>query len=863
MTRLYRLLLRLYPSGFRREYGDGLAELFAERAARTSGPGRVVLLVGAAADVVANALPLHVDMLVEDLRYTTRTLRRAPGFALTAIVVTAVAVGANTAAFSVADFVLLRPLSFPDPESLVRLCAGPRTGPAGWGCNNQLSPADYRDFRDQTSSFEALGAYARGAANLVDGGEPQRVAAAAVTAEVFPLLGVGPLVGAWPTDGDVRAGRRTVVLSHALWQAQFGGAAGVLGREVRLDGTPHEVIGVMPAGFHFPGRDAQLWTPLRLVEEDFADRNNNWLEAVGRLAEGVTFERARADLDVVVDRLARAYPETNEETGVSFFRMRDEFSPRYRLMLQALCGAGLCILLLACVNLGNLLLARAGARERELAVRAALGAGRERLARQLITESVTLAVLGGVAGVAVTLLVFPLLSLMVPATLPIGSEPDLNLRLLALAAAFSAVSALGFGVLPAVRVGGRSGASALRGGRSDTRRQRRFRSALVATEVALSVVLLVASGLLIRAILRVQAIDPGFRTEGVLTLRTVLPKPEYVTAEARERFYGAVLAEVRRLPGVQSAAYTSGLPMVMTGGIARVVLPGEEIRRDADYMVSRRYVTPQLFSALGIPLLAGRDLADADATGARVAVVSRSFADRYWPGEDPLGRTFLFRDSTRTVVGVVGNVRVRGLERTSEPQLYLPAADLNDTFLDAYDPKDLVIRTSGRPATLLPAVREIIRGVDANQPISDVMTLSDLLALQTAPRRAQARVLLALALVALFLAGLGIHGLLAYTVAQQRHDIAVQLALGAEPGRIARRVVRDGVAIVLIGLVPGLLAALAAASSLRALLFGVPTLDPATILITLAVCIAMAVTGASVPAWRAVRVSPMSVMRAE
>ncbi|HSJ16388.1 MAG TPA: ABC transporter permease, partial [Longimicrobiales bacterium] len=342
MTGLYRALLWLYPSGFRREYGDEMAALFEDRAARASAAGRVVLLARGALDVVVNAVPLHFELLGQDLRYTVRTLRRAPGFALTAIVVTALAVGANTAAFSVADHVLLRPLPFPEPESLVRLCAGPRTGPSGWGCMNQLTPADYRDFRDQTTSFAALGAFRRDALNLVDGGEPARIAAAAVTPDVLPLLGVRPLLGTWLDADQSVAGGSTVVLGYGVWRSRFGGDPGVAGRVISLDGTPHVVVGVMPRGFHFPNREAQLWTALRFTEEDYAQRDNNSLEAVGRLAAGVSFGRARADLDGVVERLARAYPETNEETGVSFFRMRDEFSPRYRLMLQALCGAALC-----------------------------------------------------------------------------------------------------------------------------------------------------------------------------------------------------------------------------------------------------------------------------------------------------------------------------------------------------------------------------------------------------------------------------------------------------------------------------------------------------------------------------------------
>ena len=863
MNRAYRALLRLYPTGFRREYGDAMSEIFAERAGRAGAAGRAALLLRAIPEVLANAFLLHWELLRQDLRYTVRTLRRAPGFALTAILVIALGVGANTAVFSVADFVLIRPLAFGEPESLVRLCEGPRTGPSGWGCMNQLSPANYRDFKQQTTSFEALGAFRRDAVNVVDGGEPQRVPMSAVTSDVLPLLHVPPVIG---TVFDARADvaeTREVVISYGLWQSRFGADRRVLGRTLNLDGTPHVVIGVMPASFHFPTRDVQLWVPMPFDEDAYLNRGNSYIEGVGRLAPGVTLEQARADLDVVVERLARDFPETNEETGVSFFLLRDEYSPRFRVILRALCGASLCILLLACANLGNLLLARAGTRQRELAVRAALGAGKERLVRQMMTESIVLAMLGGAAGVLVSLIAFPLLTMLIPNTLPIGSEPGLNLRVLALAALFSALTGLAFGLAPAVRAGGRGALEALRGGRAAHRKQK-LRATLVAIEVAAAVVLLVSSGLMIRALLRVQSTDPGFNAEGVLTLRTVLPKPSYFSTDKREQFYRAVLSEVRQLPGVQSAAYTSGVPMLMWGGIARVVLPGQEVRRDGDYSVMRRYVSPQFFNALGIPFISGRDFENFDAdTRSRVGVVSESFARRYWPNEDPLGKSFLFQDSIHTVIGVVGDIKFRGLERTSEPQLWLPTTRVGETMFAFYDPKDLIIRASGPPTALVPAVREIIRRADPQQPVSDVMTLEDVLALQTTSRTAQVQILLALAVLAVLIAGLGIHGLLAFTVTQQRQEIGVRLALGEAPGRIARRVLRNGLGMVLLGMVPGLLGALWAGRAMSTMLFGVQPTDPMTFLIAAALCICMAITGASLPAWRAVRVSPMSVMRTE
>jgi predicted permease len=797
------------------------------------------------------------ENLTHDLRYTVRTLLRAPGFALTAILVTALGIGANTAAFSVADFVLIRPLEFPQPDSLVRLCEGPKTG-GGWGCNNQLSPANYRDFKEQSKSFAALGAFRRDSLNLVGGGEPLRIATSAVTSEVLPLLGVQPVIGRVFAAGETQM----VVLGHSLWRTRFAGDPGVLGRAVSLDGVPHEVIGVMPPTFNFPTREVQLWTPMQFFEADYRQRGNSYIEAVGRLADGVTFEQARADLEVIAARLEKAYAE-NEDTGISFFRMDEEFSPRFTLMLQALCGASLCILLLTCANLGNLMLARASARERELAVRVAVGAGRGRLIRQLVTESLTISVLGGVAGLVVSVIAFPLLSLMVPDTMAIGTIPGLNLRLLSLAMLFTAICGLGFGVIPAVYASRRATRGVLRSGRAGRPRQI-SRSVLVAVEVAASVILLVSSGLLLRAMLRVQAVEPGFQAESMLTLRTALPKLRYPTNEKREEFYRSVLTEVRQLPGVQSAAFTNGLPMVVTGLITRVVVPGQEVQPNANYLVSRRYVTPQFFDAMGIPLVRGRDLEEADTRDRRrVAVVSESFVERYFPKEDPLGKLFLFQNQPRAVVGVVGDIKVRGLERTSEPQMYLPTSDVPEGPLNAFDPKDLVVRTSGPETALVPSIRQIIRRTDPEQPISDVMTGVELFDRQTAARHAQVRVLAALAAVALLVAGVGIYGTLAYAVAQRRHEIGLRLALGAQPASIARRVVRDGVSFVIAGLIPGLFIALAAGRYMNSLLFGIEPADPATIVVTVIACIVVALCGALLPALRAVRVSPMTVLRSD
>jgi putative ABC transport system permease protein len=863
MIRLYRALLHLYPASFRVEYGDEMSEVFAQACADATPLGRVGLLLRAASDEVLNALAVHWAVLIQDLRYTARTLNRARGFALTAILVTALGVGANTAAFSVADFVLLRPLPFPDPEALVRLCEGPRTG-GGWGCMNQLSPANYRDFRTMSSSFQDMGAFADDAVNLVGGGEPRRLAITPVTPEVFPLLGVKPVLGRVFESGDRDAS--AVVISYGLWQSQFGGDPAVLGRPVNLNGAPYTIIGVMPPTFFFPSRDKQLWTALQFREEDFANRANSYIEAVGRLKPAVTFEQARAELELIAARLSRDYPQTHAETGISFYRMRDNMSPRFRVMLLALGGATLCLLLLTCANIANLLLARSATRGRELAVRAALGAGRERLVRQLITESLIMTLLGGAAGVVIAAASVPLFSSLVPPTLPVATGPSLDLRVLVVAAVFTALTGLGFGLFPALRAGRRTEFAALRDSSraGGGHQQWRVRAVLVTVEVATCVILLITAGLLIRAVWRVQAINPGFVPQNVLTLRTALPRPKYDSPVRRHEFYHRVLTGVRALPGVDSASFISGLPMVVTGFITGVEIPGQEVRTPRAGGVSHRWVTPQYFRTMGIPLLRGRDVEDGD-TGDRawVAVVSASFAERYWPDQDPLGRTFLHRGRTRTVVGVVGDTKVRGLERNSEPQMYLPALQAPERFPASFDPKDLVIRYPGPAEALVSAVRQIVRAADPEQPISDVRTMNEVLAGDTATRRAQLQVLGVLAAVAVLLAGVGVYGLLAYTVSQRSQEIGVRLALGAEPSQVGRMIFADGMRLALLGIGPGVLCAYAAARGMRALLFGIPPSDPATFATAVGLALLMAFAGSLLPAMRAVRVTPISVLRAE
>jgi predicted permease len=858
---LYRALLRLYPASFREDYQSELTRTFDEKA---RGRGALSSALAAIADVIPNAAAAHWEILRQDLAHTARTLSRSRGFAVAAVLVTALGVGANTATFSVADFVLLRPLPFVDPDKLVRLCEGPREG-GGWGCMNELSPANYRDAVQRAKSFEGFGAFTGASVNLVGAGEPIRINGTQITAQVLPVLGVSPIRGrGFDTTTALDADASSVILGYGLWQRQFGGDPDVIGRTLQLDGVPYKVIGVMPSSFRFPDENSDLWLPLILRESDYENRQNTYLQSIGRLRNGVTFDQAQQELTAIATRMQREFPETNAETGFSFFRQKDYVFPRNRIMLVGLVGASLCLLLLTCANLANLLLARAASRERELAVRTALGAGRGRLVRQMLTESVVLALMGGLAGVGAAALALPMLSRLIPPTLPLPRAPSIDLRVFAIAATLSVLTGLGFGLLPALRAGRGTGFSALREGARGGTQSQRLRTALVAVEIAMSVTLLISSGLLIRAVMRVQSIDPGFSAENILTVRTVLPSPKYDSAAARAAFYDRVLTDVRALPGVERAAYTSGIPMVLTGGIAGVEIPGRAPVNRRLQGVGIRFVSSQFFDAMHIPVRRGRDIDDADRRDRQlVAVVSESFINTYWPGEDGLGKTFTIRNQLRTIVGVVGDIKTRGLERTSEPQVYIPANQPPDGGLGGlYVPKDLVVRGS-QGMSMVPAIRNIVRQVDPDQPLSNIRMLAEVVGNQTADRRAQVRVLGALALLALLLAGVGIHGLQTFTVAQRSREIGVRLALGAAPRGVARMVVAEATRTAVIGVIPGIIGAYFAARAMGALLFGVRPDDPVTFLTTATVCLLVAIVSALRPALRAARVDPITALRSD
>lgn len=915
MTAFVRALLWLYPASFRAEYGAEMIALFTHQWRRQPRlRSRAALCLRELAGALRDAPALHAEILRHDVKFALRALRRAPAFSLTVILVAALGIGATTAAFTLADHVLIRPLPFRDAERLVKLWQRP---PAGGRL--QLSPGHFRDWRDRATSFEQVAAFDPHYANLVgsaaasaavpgterSAGDPVRLDGARVSGELFAVLGVPPLIGrAIGEDDDREDAAGTIVISERLWRARFAADTRAIGMTVRLNDQPLIIVGVMPRTFEFPMRAADFWIPFQFAPGDYG-YNNPSIEAIARLKPGVSREQAFAEMQQVARSLAADDRNVADGTTASVIALRDEMSPQSRVLIWCLLAAAAGLLLIACTNLANLLLTRGLSRQKELAVRAALGAGRQRLTRQMLTESVLLALAGGLAGVALAAIALPMLARLVPTALPIAEVPRLDLRLLGFAMSATLASAVAFGVIPALRIAKQADAGALREGtRAGTsRKTERLRATLVIAQVGASVVLLIACGLLVRAMLRVAATETGFSAEGVLTLRTALPSPKYDDVARRHEFYSRVLEDIRALPGVTAAGYTTGLPLVERARVWGVSLrdapppqPGEA--RSA----SMRFITPGFFAAMGIPLRAGRDVTDTDTQDTPpVAVVSDSFVARYLsdgnlsgasasrPGDatrpgDPraigqaIGRRFTVRGIERIIVGVVGHVRVRGLERGSEPQMYVPSRQVEDGQLIPYLPKDLVIR-SARPiadpasatgsasasadAGLLTSIRAIVARVDPEQPISDVRPLTDVVSAEVAPRRVQVGVLGAFATVAFLLAGIGLHGLLAYNVSQRSREIGVRLALGAERRSILFMVMRRGLILALAGTVAGAVIAAFASRVLAVLLLDVSPTDSVAFGTAIALAMLTTIAGTLLPAIRAIRVDPIEVMRGE
>jgi putative ABC transport system permease protein len=810
--------------------------------------------------------------LLQDIRYGLRVLAQRPGFTAVAVVTLALGIGANTAIFSLVNAVLMRPLKYRDAGRLVMLW---EDGSAAGFARDTPAPANYADWKSQQQSFDQMAATRQLTFDLTGDGEPEKLLGFGVESDFFPLLGVEPALGRTILPGDDRENARVAVISHGLWQRRFGGERSIVGREVQLNGEKYAVVGVMPQGFQFQYSNFDIWTPFGLTPEKMADRNGHYLEVVARLKGGVTPAQAEADLNTISARIAEAYP--NDATGLkaAVVPMREQLAGGSRQTLGVLLGAVALVLLIACANVAGVLLSRAAARRREMAVRAALGASRWRIVRQLLTESVMLGAAGGALGTLLALWAFAFLQQLVPAGMREMVELKLDLTVLVFTLAVSMLAGVAFGLAPALAASRTDLNDALKqgGARGGVGSGRRLRGAFVVSEVALALVLLVGAGLLIQTLYRLRGQYSELRPESVLTLRTMLADNRYGEPARRAAFYEQVLARVESLPGVTAAGYTTAVPLTRKGGANGLSLEGRDNGPSATWNANHRQVTPDFFRAMGQTLREGRAFDARDDEGApSVAAVNEAMARSYWPGESAIGKRFKVGspDSPQpwmTIVAVVSDVRQMGADAPVKPEMYVPYRQAAPYWpkppYSFFTPRDLVVRTSGDPQNLVASVRNAIHEVDPYQPISGVRTMDEVLGVETAQRRLGMILLTAFAALALLLASLGIYGVLAFFVVQHTQEIGVRLALGARPSDVLRLVVGRGMKLALAGVGVGLAASLGLARLLTSLLYGVSPGDPATYALVAVLLTCVALLACLIPARRATKVDPMVALRYE
>jgi putative ABC transport system permease protein len=806
--------------------------------------------------------------MLNDVIYALRSIGKNPLFYAVATVTLALGIGVNAAIFTVVNAVLLQPLPYPQPGQLMMLWTyNPRQG---FDKDVGTYP-NFEDWRRASHSFERMSAYSGASVTLTGSGDPAQIRGSRVTHDFFDTLAVAPARGrAFAAANGQAGGERVVILAHGLWTRRFGADPSIVGRTIVLNGDSHEVLGVMPESFAYP-EDAEFWVPLAPVgpyERLLRARGSYWLTIVGRLKPGVSRETAQSEMDAIAARLEQEYP-SNAGIGIRLVPMHEEIVGDVKRPLWILLGAVCFVLLIACTNVANLLLTRAASRQRELAIRSALGAGRGRLLRQMLTESVLLGLIGGAAGLLLAAWCTDLLQTLAPAGLPRLSTIAVNRQVIGYAVVASMLTGLLFGIVPALHAARRdSGANLKEGGRTgtDSVRGRRVRAALAIGELAVALVLLVGAGLLVRTIVALNSQDPGFASTGVLTLRLDLPQAKYTTPERVTAFYDQLIERLSALPGVESAGAGSSLLLSRLPNSSTISIEGRPpLPRDAqDIPVPYDTVTSGYFAALQIPLRRGRMFTRADTpSGQRVVLVNESFVRRFYRDEEPLGRRVTFGDPAQpdtpwqTIVGVVADTRRGGFEREPWAETYFP-------MQQGPDPRMFVfLRTAGDPAALAGAAQAAVWALDRDQAIAGIRTVRDLLAQAQANRRFTTLLLGLFAAVALVLAAIGVYGVLAYSTAQRTQEIGIRMALGADRAAILRMVFASGAKIAALGLGIGIAGALALTQVLSGLLFGVSPRDPLTFLVVPGALLVVALAACWIPARRAVRVEPVIALRGE
>jgi putative ABC transport system permease protein len=799
-----------------------------------------------------------VTSILQDVRFGARMLAKSPGLAAVAIITLALGIGANTAAFSMVRHLLLTPLPYDEPERLVALSSVDLTT----GEESGMSLPDLEDVREQGRAFEAVAAVQQRPLVLDAGGGPEQVEGVAVTPDFLTLLRVAPEAGRGITREDTLEAQPAVaLLGHGFWQRRFGADPSVVGREVTVDRRPVTVVGVLPADLQFPSRQVDLWVPLPR-QGAHAERDGRHLTAIARLAPGVDLAQAREEMGVLASRFRDAYANTNANVGFSATRLEDRMVAKARQRLLLLQGAVAFVLLIACANVANLFLARGSARAREVAIRAALGAGRWRLVQQFLAESLLLALAGGALGLFVGRWLLDLLIAAGPERIARLNEIKIDGSVLAFTLGVSALTGVLFGLVPALRAAATDAADTLKqGGTAAAGFGRdRLRAALLVGEVALSLILLVGAGLLTRAYWRLENVAPGFEPSGALTVSLALPEAMYPEHAQTEEFYRAVLDRVRHVPGVEAAGAVDIMPLVGWNPGAKFVVEGREASPDVPpHRADFQPVTPEYFRAMGIPVLQGRPFAGAELAGdAPVVVVNDRFARRIWPEEDAVGKRIRFADGADspwlTVVGVVGDVRQFGVQEEPRPEIYVPEVRRTMT---------LVARTSVPPAAVTDAVLGEIRAVDPTLPRPAVRTLEEVLDDSLSTKRLASITFGTLAVVAVLLATIGIYGVISFSVARRTREIGIRMALGAAPRDVAGLVVGQCLGLTAVGVGVGLCGALAVTRLLRSYLYGVSALDPLTFVAAALLLVVAALAASWAPLLAATRLNPVTALRHE
>ena len=810
---------------------------------------------------------------VNDLTLALRSIRKSPGFAAAAVIVLALGIGANTAIFSIVNGVLLRPLPFAEPDRLVQLWHTPPAKQFPGMTQFPLSAANYLDWEQRNEVFEKSAVYAFTNFRLTGSGEPQELQAARVEPTFFDVLRGHVLLGRGLSDSDgAPQNAHVIVLSEKLWQSRFAADPQIVGKTVALDNQTYTIVGVMAADFDKPGY-AQLWTPLIWEPAEKIVRGEHHFGAAARLKDGVSVAQAQAQLDSIATALAQQYPADNAGWGAQVVPLREQTVGDVRESLLVLLGAVAFVLLIACADVANLILAKTLDRRKEIAIRTALGAGRVRIMRQVLSEAVVLSVAGGLAGLAVAHFATQLVVAFLGTGLPRLNEVRLDLTVLAFTCAIAVLTGIVAGIVPAWRLSKADPQDALKqGGRSGSAgSSSRTRRTLVVAEVALSLVLLVAAGLMIRTLWNLGGVNPGFEPSHVLTARLGVAANDFATPQLEVGFLDRLLQRVRALPGVQSAGAIDTLPL-QGGSMQPVAVEGQQAQEMAHQPeVSVRVITPGTIPSLGIPLLRGRDVGEADTANALpVVLVSEAMAKQFWPNENPIGKRLtltFFPGVVREVVGVVGDIKDRGLDQNDPVStLYWPVAQL--VYPESMGPfrgfsPSLALRTATDPVGATSALRGALRDLAPDMPLLEIRPLQDIVAESVAPKRFSMFLLAAFAALALLLAAIGIYSVLAYSVRQRVCEIGLRMALGARMADVLRRVVVDGMKPTLLGVTVGIAASLALGRIMSSLVFGVKATDMPTFIAVSAVLTTVGLLASALPAWRATRVDPLTVLRDE